>query len=667
MPTEITNQGVTEVIHGVTVADPYRWLEDRSSPETEAWIEKEQAQYEEYFRVHPPSPRLEQRVRDLLDVELMDSPQQIGNTLFYRRKVKSSEQYVICAKDDRTGVERVLVDPSEEGLFVSVDIYRISDNSECLAYWVKQGGERSAEVRFMDVSTGLPYEAALARGSLRGLVFAADNAGVYFCQEMLAGHSSEHQIRYQSLRSRESRILLSMPKTEHSKLVLSGAGHCLFASFFDQVHGAVEVEYYRAYQAATDVWERIYTRLPQDMRPFQYKTYTFAYDIGTTENGRILEIDPNDGSVLRVVIPVPVGYQMQQFSIGGDSFYIALFKNGQTVLQEWSLEGQYIRDINVPENCSVQIQRPRAQSDTVFIAFSSFRDAPTILRFGPDNRDGNILYQRTSSIDHNRINTRQTSYMSKDGSSIPVFLAAIGDLSPGIERPAVVTAYGGFGAHNTPSFSIFVSVLIELGFVFVTPSIRGGGDLGKAWHTAGKGVRRQTTFDDFNSCLTWLCESGYTSQNKLAIFGGSNAGLLVGAAITQSPDLIRAAICTAPLLDMVRYHKFDRAFAWSDEYGTAENPEEFRALLAYSPYHNIRHGVLYPSVLFVTGDKDTRCNPAHVRKMAALLAESAASGSSVLVDYEVMRGHAPTMPLSVRVEGITKRIAFLCYELGISC
>jgi prolyl oligopeptidase len=261
--------------------------------------------------------------------------------------------------------------------------------------------------------------------------------------------------------------------------------------------------------------------------------------------------------------------------------------------------------------------------------------------------------------------SREFTYSSNDGTDISITLLGPEDETLLRGRPTIMTAYGGFGVTVTPRFSTFVSVLLDLGFLFALPQIRGGGAYGEPWHEAARGRNRQVAINDFINAAEWLCNQGFTSPAKLAIFGGSNSGILVGAAITRRPDLFRAAICTAPLLDMVRYHLFDRARVWADEYGTSNDPDDFRALLAYSPYHNVREDTNYPAVLFVCGDKDTRCNPAHARKMAARLGSRPAQKHTVLLDYSMERGHSPTLPLSVRVDGLVRRIAFLCRELGV--
>ena len=229
----------------------------------------------------------------------------------------------------------------------------------------------------------------------------------------------------------------------------------------------------------------------------------------------------------------------------------------------------------------------------------------------------------------------------------------------------IMTSYGGFGASVTPRFSVLVTIMLELGAAFALPHIRGGGEFGKAWHDAGRAHNKPTTFSDFIDAGEWLCSAGFTKPSRLAIFGGSNSGLLVGVAITQRPDLFRAALCIAPLLDMVRYENFDQAAKWRSEYGSVERPEDFHVLHSYSPYHHVQERVNYPATLFVTGDNDDRCNPAHVRKMAALLQDRVKQHSPILVDYSAERGHSPVMPLSVRIESLARRIAFLCKELGI--
>jgi prolyl oligopeptidase len=228
-----------------------------------------------------------------------------------------------------------------------------------------------------------------------------------------------------------------------------------------------------------------------------------------------------------------------------------------------------------------------------------------------------------------------------------------------------MTGYGGFGVPMTPKYSVLIGILTELGAVVALPHIRGGGEFGKIWHDAGRKRNRQTAIDDLLAAGDWLCSEGFACPSRLAIFGASNAGLLAAAAMTQRPDLFRAVLSIAPLLDMVRYERFDQAAKWRDEYGSVEIEQDFKALYAYSPYHRVQEDVNYPATFFVSGDSDDRCNPAHVRKMAARLQTRPTQTNPILVDYSRERGHSPVLPLSVRVEALARRLAFLCEELGI--
>jgi prolyl oligopeptidase len=258
------------------------------------------------------------------------------------------------------------------------------------------------------------------------------------------------------------------------------------------------------------------------------------------------------------------------------------------------------------------------------------------------------------------------SYPSKDGTPIPMWLVSLETTDRRKPQPAILTGYGAAGVSMTPRFSVLVTVMLELGCVFALPNIRGGSEFGSGWHEAARRCNRQAAYDDFLAAAEWLSENNVTRPEQLGIFGGSNAGLLVAVAMTQRPDLFSAVLCLAPILDMVRYEKFGDARKWVSEHGTVDDPDEFRALYAYSPYHRVVEHQNYPAILFVTGDKDGQCDPAHTRKMAARLQTRDAQSNPILVDYNRERGHSAVLPLSIRIEALTRRIAFLSKELGVS-
>lgn len=247
-----------------------------------------------------------------------------------------------------------------------------------------------------------------------------------------------------------------------------------------------------------------------------------------------------------------------------------------------------------------------------------------------------------------------------------MYLVGRRDVLEGSNNPTIMTSYGGYGMSMTPQFSVFVAFLMERGCLFALPNIRGGSEFGIEWHNAAKRRNRQTAYDDFLCAAEWLISNGHTHVKKLAIFGGSNSGLLVGAAMTQRADLFRAVVCMVPLLDMLRYHLFDNAHIWEEEFGTANDPEDFEALSKYSPYHQVRDGVAYPATMLVSGDVDQNCNPLHARKMTARLQAANVSEHRIFLDYSALRGHSPVLPLSERINALTDRMAFLCDQLQLS-
>jgi prolyl oligopeptidase len=323
--------------------------------------------------------------------------------------------------------------------------------------------------------------------------------------------------------------------------------------------------------------------------------------------------------------------------------------------------------LDIPIDGTIQLLtavHSETQSELLY-TYESFHEPLSIFEYFPECGERRLWYKRSLPAGFTPSHIRKTSVRSKDGTLIPTMLVARRENGLGSGLPVIMTGYGGFGVPMTPRFSVLVSIMISLGATFVLPQIRGGGEFGQAWYEAACSQTRQVAFDDFIAVAEWLCAKGETSEHRLSIFGGSNAGLLVGVAMTQRPDLFRAVLCIAPLLDMVRYEHFDQAIKWRGEYGSVDKAEDFTSLLSYSPYHHVEDKINYPAVLFVSGDKDDRCNPAHVRKMAARLQQRNAQVHPVLVDYSEERGHSPVLPLSVRVEALVRRIAFLCRELSI--
>ena len=658
-----TQVPVEEVLHGVTVTDPYRWLEDRGSSQTEEWIAGQQSRLAAYFSNLQGVKTLRTRVSQFLNVEVIDQVARAGDLCFYRRRARNQEQACIWVRDMATAQERVLVDPKEQGPFVSARIHRISDGGSLLAYEVKHGGEDTKSIHVVEVGSGRALAEHLETGYARGFAFASEDAGFYYCHEPV-GATEDHTIRLHRFGRvvKRDRVVFRMTRTPRSKLVLMSDEFRLGAAYFHD-HGSDAVaDFYLASRGHDHQWTRVFASKTLPCAPFLKSSRILMMTEEGAPNGRIVELS-KQGIMSRVIVPESES-RIQQLSIAGENIYVTYVIRGETVVGVYSLSGQYLESLN--GNGSIKLFPDYGnRSDTLFYSCESFTEPATIFQYQPETRKSEVWARTSICLDRTRHHIRSINYVSKDGTEIPMTLVMLKDVGSANERPVILTSYGGFGVSMTPQFSVLVEIMLELGAVFAVPNIRGGSEFGKTWHEAARRQKRHVAVDDFISAAEWLCAQRVTSPHKLAIFGGSNSGLLVGAALIQRPDLFRAALCIAPLLDMVRYERFGRARKWETEYGTVTEPDDFRALYTHSPYHHVANDLNYPSTLFVAGDKDDRCDPAHVRKMAARLQDRIAQQNPILVDYSRERGHSPVLPLSVRIEALTRRVAFLCQELNI--
>lgn len=658
-----------ETIHGVPVADPYRWLEDRDTPATAAWLGTQRQRFRSYFEKLDDLGPLRTRVKAFLDVESIDQIGMVRDKYFYRKRLVGKQQPVICVMDAETRQERVLFDPRALGPFASAGIFRLSKDARLLAFELKHGGEHSKAIHIADVFTGKVLPDRLGRGLARGMVFRECGNGFYYCHDILRDDvrdsGENHSIyfhRFGSCRS-EDELLLTLPRSAGSKLVLGGDDEMLSAAYYRKTADHYRLDFYVSSQERHGVWQCIARDIAAPFNPFFCGRMLLVVSHEGAPNGEIVELNIKNGNRERVIVPQWQSL-IRHVAVVKDRAYITYLSGTETVVRIWSLAGEYIGFLPLERGRTWTVLPPHSsQADEVFLSCESFTRPPTLYSLDPSSGSRRLFAQPRVPALSPSIVCRRVSFAAADGTLIWMSLVGPSGTEPR-NVPVIMTAYGGFGVSVTPQFSVFVSILLELGFFFALPEIRGGGEQGREWHVAAQGRNRQVAFDDFLAAAEWMCREGITHPDKLAIFGGSNSGLLAGAVVTQRPDLFRAALCVAPLLDMVRYHLFDRAYIWAEEYGTAADAADFHALHSYSPYHRVEETQNYPSVLFVSGDKDTRCNPAHARKMVARLQERAAQQNPVLLDYSPERGHAATMPLDVRIEALTQRIAFICCELG---
>ena len=400
--------------------------------------------------------------------------------------------------------------------------------------------------------------------------------------------------------------------------------------------------------------------------PFFAHGQLFAYTDFAAPNFRIvgIDLDDPDPTHWRDIVPQS-DRRIQQFTVAGDRIFVTRVDRFSTQIEAFGIKDGERKDVPFSPHGTIDLLNPTNRTDSLFYSYTSIAQPPTVYCYSTREEKSCLWQEANVPFDPSVIAVEETSYPSKDGTSIPLFLAARRDLLHSGPLPTFLTGYGGFGSCVTPRFTAFATFLIEQGLLFAVPALRGGSELGEQWHRAGKRENRQNSFDDFIAAAEWLISEGRSARGRIAIGGGSNAGLLVGAAITQRPDLFRAAICLGPLLDMTRYHLFDFAAGWAEEYGSPEDERDLHSLLAYSPYHRVQDGADYPAVLLISGDADTRCNPMHARKMAARLQAANRSEHPILLDYKPDWGHTPVQPLSAKIEALTDRLAFLCHELGV--
>lgn len=655
-----------EDIHGVTVRDPYRWLEDRALPETDAWIREQQLRCDAYFSACTELAWLERRVEAYLDVEVVDQPARVADRYFYRKRRKGEEQAGLYAREATSNIERLLVDPSREGRYTSVGIYRISPDGSYLAFDHRRGGEDRKEIRFVDLNRGRILPDMIPLGYGRGLVFAGKG---YFYSQETEECFDEHMVRHHVFGSSGSMeadaVVFRVPRAPGSRIVLTGDAQRVGVLWLRPDGKDVIADFAIANLRETPTWKIVFREKRAPYNPSLCHDRIFVLAEAGSKGSRLTELS-TDGQELRVLIPekaVPIRHLL----IAGDRIFAGYQERALTTIDAWRIDGQRANSVILPTCGTVEVLPALAQgTDSFFYSHQSFDQPLAFYEYFVHSGASILWHQREPKNPLSACHVREEEVISSDGTRIPLTLVSRNHSPAGFPGPVIMTSYGGFGVSMTPQFSVLVAIMMELGATVALPHIRGGSDFGKEWHDAGRARNRQVAYSDFIAAAEWLFQQGVTTRGKLAIFGGSNSGLLVGAAMTQRPDLFGAVLCIAPLLDMVRYEVFDQAVKWRREYGTVSNREDFHALVAYSPYHRIADHINYPATLLVSGDKDDRCNPAHTRKMAARLQERPAQTSPVILDYSRERGHSPALPLSVRIPALARRIAFLCRELRIA-
>ena len=665
-------EAVTEVLHGVPVTDPYRWLEDQDSARTREWLSAQTRYTRSYLDSIPDRERVRERIRQLRDVETYDSLQKVGTRYFFRKRVAGQEQPCICLREGKDGSDEVLVDPALRGTgpHTAVKPLRVSPDGRLLLYEIKQGGERTGTFELLDIQKRETLPDVLPRGYLRGFAFAPNATSFYYVHESLGATTRARRAAYKhnlgTNFAHDEEVFFAgegdqfrlhiVPGLKSLGLLVFRFGENIVSDFYLWKYGNSEAP------------DAIIQNAAYRFGPILLNDRILAITDRGSPNLKIVEIRRGTDSETEFVDVVPQSDSRIQNWVANDQrVFVSYLRALQTVIEIFDLSGTRIGEVPVDGCDTARLAGCSDDGREIFLERESFTKPVETCIYKPADAKITIWANRTVPFDPDDFCHTRVSFPAKDGTEIPMSLVGRAEILEGRAHPTIMTSYGGYGVPMTPQFSVFVAFLLEKRCLFALPNIRGGSEFGAAWHDAAKRRNRQVAFDDFIAAAEWLIDTGRTEPGSLATFGGSNSGLLVGAAMTQRPDLFRAVVCLAPMLDMLRYNLFDNAHVWKDEFGTAEDPGDFLALLSYSPYHNVHDSTAYPATMIVSGDSDQNCNPLHARKMTARLQAANASEHPIVLDYSHYRGHSPVLPLSDRIEALTDRMAFLCDQLQLDC
>jgi prolyl oligopeptidase len=682
-PTRQTEQ--VDEYHGVKVPDPYRWLEDDNSAETMAWVEAQNKVTFGFLDAIPERDRIKERLTKLWNYERFGVPHRRDGRYFFTRNSGLQNQRVLYVADALDATPRVLLDvnPLAADGTVALAGFEISDDGQLLAYGLSRAGSDWQEWRVRDVATGEDRPDIVEWVKFSGAAWAKDASGFYYSRydapkagEERKGLNEFQKLYFHRLGTPQSDDALIYERRDHKDWGFGGGvtddgrylaihvsqGTDTRNRFFYKdltLDDAQVVELLNGFDAS-------YEFIEHDGPIFFFKTDLDA------SRGRVIAIDITqpERAAWREIIPQTKD-TLEGVTFVGGQFLCRYLHDAHSVVQVFAWDGavgraNHVRELALPGLGSADGFFGKPSDTETFYAYTSFNVPGTIYRLDLATGKSTIFREPRVDFQPGDYETKQVFFKSKDGTSVPMFITHKRGLKLDGTAPTLLTGYGGFNISLTPSFRVSNLAWMEMGGVFAMPNLRGGGEYGEEWHQAGMKLKKQNVFDDFIAAAEWLIANRYTSPAKLAIEGGSNGGLLVGACMTQRPELFGAALPGVGVMDMLRFDKFTIGWAWRSDYGSAENPDEFRALHAYSPLHALRPGVRYPATLITTADHDDRVVPAHSFKFAARLQEcQPKDGPPVLIRIETRAGHGGNKPMTKVIAERADELAFLVRVLAI--
>jgi prolyl oligopeptidase len=666
--------------HGTRVADPYRWLEDPDSPESRAWIEAENAVTFAYLGAVPERPRIRRRVEELLNHERFDVPFKRGGRYFVFRNDGLQNQSVLYTMASLDAEPEPLLDPnvlSPDGT-VALSAYSVSEDGSLIAYGLSSSGSDWIEFRVREVASGRDLPDVVKWVKFSNAAWTRDGEGFYYsCYDEPDEKAQLQQANYfqklyfHRLGTPQTADVLVYERPDEKEwgfnARVSEDGRYLVVSVWRDTQSK-NLIFFQDLTAANapfvelvSEFDAMYEFLGNDGPVFFLRTDADA------PRSRIVAIDTalagTPGAAARREIVPEAPDALEAAALVGDTFVAAYLKDARSQVKTFDIDGRFLREVPLPGIGTAGGFGGRRSDRETFYYFTSFIHPTTIYRYDLTTGESSIFRKPAVDFDSDEFEVQQVFFTSKDGTRVPMFLAHRKGLALDGANPTYLYGYGGFDISLTPFFSVANLVWMEMGGIYAQTCLRGGGEYGEAWHEAGTKLAKQNVFDDFIASAEWLVANAYTSPPKLAIGGGSNGGLLVGAAMTQRPELFGAAVPEVGVMDMLRFHKFTIGWAWASDYGTSDDPAEFAALYAYSPLHNLRRETAYPATLVMTADHDDRVVPAHSFKFAAALQAAHEGPAPVLIRIETNAGHGAGKPTSKLIDEAADRWAFLAHVL----
>ena len=679
---------VEDTVQGHKIIDPYRYLEDPNDPQTKLYVEQELSYTRATLDPLPGRDKINARLSRLLEIGTVGSPQMGGKYYFHTRREGNQNQPILYVRegvngepdDGRSKQDRVLVDVnkmSSDGT-VALDWWFASEDGKYVAYGTSPNGSEISTLRVIETASGKLLPDAIERTRAASLAWKRDNSGFFYTRYPKKGDVPEGQevynrhVFYHALGADPAHDPLifgegrdpgwwpniSLSEDGRWLLIDEEQGYTKTAMFLQDLtakNPPVEITAGKDFLYSADFFAgKLYITTNEDAPHFR----VFVADLTNPKRENWKELIPQTDAVL------------EGASVTGGKLLLQYEHNVTSELKLFGLDGKKLADIPLPAIGTVFSASGRYDRNEFFFGFQSFTVPASIYRVDlTDVKSALWAKVDAPSIDPSAYDVRQVWYHSKDDTKVPMFLVSKKGIEKNGKNPTLLTGYGGFNFSMTPTFDRGTFLWMEHGGIYAVANLRGGSEFGEDWHRAGMLDKKQNVFDDFIAAAEYLVAQKYTDRDHLAIYGGSNGGLLMGVMITQRPDLFRAVVCQVPLLDMLRYQNFQIAKLWIPEYGSADDAKQFDWLYAYSPYHHVKPGQDYPAILFMTGDTDTRVDPMHAKKMAALMQAEAKNGASkqrpILLRIDTKAGHGQGKPVAKQIEEKTDMYSFLFWQLGV--